>query len=117
MESKQIANTIWQQMRAIDMNLVMCMGVTKPTVIENGLQFTVNGLSFKGLVKITLNGADLYDIKLVKPVRKQNQKAKELGVKMFDTTFEVKEEINDVYFDMLMPILEDRVENRNVKVG
>lgn len=112
MNNKQIANTIWEQMRAIDMNLCMCMGVHKLTIIENGLQFNVNGLSFKGIVQITLNGSDLYDVKLVKSVRKQNLVAKQLGVKTFDTIFEVKKEFNDVFLGDLMDILEDSVEAR-----
>lgn len=116
MTNKEIANTIWGQMKAIDGNLCMCMGVSKLLVIENGLQFNVNGLSFKGLVQITLNGSDLYDVKLVKPVRKQNMVAKELGIKTFDTVLETKAEYNDIFVDDLMGLLEDTVENRKGKV-
>lgn len=112
MANKEIANTIWQQMRLIDSNLCMCMGVHKLIAIENGLQFSVNGLSFKGLVQITVNGADLYDVRFIKPVRRQNNVAKELGVKLFDTTYETKFEINDVFVDELMEILEQKIENR-----
>lgn len=112
MTNKQIATTIWEQMRALDLNLCMCMGVQKLTVIENGLEFTVNGLSFKGKVQITLNGKDLYDVKLVKPTRKQNQTLKEAGIKSFDIVNKPVAEFNDVFVEDLMPLLEDQVENR-----
>jgi hypothetical protein len=77
-------------MKAFDLNLVWCMGVTKLRVIENGLEFRVNGLSYKGLVHITLNAADLYDVSLVK------------SGKM----------IKDVFCEDLMPVLELEIENR-----
>lgn len=112
MTNAETANTIWKQMRSIDSNLCMCMGVSKLKAIENGLQFAVNGLSFKGLIQITVNGSDLYDIKFIKSVRRQNEIAKELGVKIFDTTHEVKFEMHNVFVDELMQALEQKVENR-----
>ena len=111
--NKEIANTIWEQMKTIDSNLCMCMGVQKLTVISRGLQFQVNGLSFKGLVQIKLNGSDLYDVSLVKNVRKQSEAAKEFGVKKFVTAQVVQETINDVYTEDLMNLLEEKVERRN----
>jgi len=109
----QIGQTIWQQMNVIDRNLVWCMGVEKPTSIENGLRFKVNGRSFKGLIEITLNGKDLYDVKLIKVARKQNQNAKALGVVKFDLVNETKEVVNDLFVDQLMPLLEEKVESRS----
>ena len=103
---------IWDQMKTMDRNLVWCMGVHKTALIENGLQFRVKGLSFKGIVEIRLNGRDLYDIKFIKAKRTLNQTAKELGVRMFDTSYETFKELNDIYFDQMMPLLEDVVENR-----
>ena len=111
--NKEIAQTIWTQMNAIDRNLMWCMGVHKPVVIQDGIQFQVKGLSFKGVVQITLNGGDLYDIKFIKPIRTQNQVAKKLGVKMFDVTNELVDEVNNVYVEDLMGILEEKVENRS----
>ena len=103
---------IWRQMLNLDRNLVMCMGVKKLCLIENGLRFYVNGLSFKGIVEITLNGYDLYNIKFIKKTRKQNPIAKNLGVKILDTFHEIHKEFNDVYFDQMMPIMEQIVENK-----
>ncbi len=111
--NKEIANTIWAQMQAIDKNLCMCMGVSKLQIVRDGLQFSVNGLSFKGLVQITLNGADLYDVKFIKPVKKLNKVAQELGVKMYDTTYDTVSEENNVFAEDLMYLLENMVENRN----
>lgn len=111
--SKMIAQEIWSQMNVIDRNLVWCMGTTRPKTIENGLQFNVGGFSFKGFVQITLNGADLYDVKFVKSTRKQNPIAKELGVRFFDTTTEVYKEFNNVFVEDLMPLLEEIVEKRS----
>lgn len=112
MDNKTIASTIWEQMRAIDTNLCMCMGVSKLTVIEKGLQFQVNGLSFKGIVQITLTPADLYQVKFLKAKRTQNQHMKSMGIKTFDTTLEVVSLTGGVYVEDLMPILENFVENR-----
>lgn len=112
MDNKTIANTIWQQMKTLDRNLCMCMGVDKLTVIENGLEFSVNGLSFKGKVQVVLNGKDLYDVILIKPTRKQNEIAKAAGVKMFDTVNQTVAIFNDVFVEDLMPLLEDQVESR-----
>lgn len=112
MGNKEIANTIWSQMKAIDTNLCMCMGVKNLCAVESGLEFKVSGLSFKGIIQIKLNGKDLYDVSFIKPVRKQNKVAKDLGVKMFDTSFETVKSFNDVYVDDLMPLLEENVESR-----
>lgn len=98
MDNKTIANTIWNQMKTIDMNLVMCMGVTKLMVVERGLQFKVNGLKFRGLVEIYLNAGDTYDISFMTP-RSKNI------VKIY----------KDVYFDQVMPLLEDVVEREGLE--
>ena len=115
MNNKEIANTIWTQMKYIDSNLIMCMGVQGLTVIDRGLRFKVNGLSFKGLVEVTLNGGDLYDVAFITHSRKRNETAKALGVIRFDMVRNVQEVVNDVFFDGLMELLEDRVENRGGK--
>jgi hypothetical protein len=108
----QVGQIIWQQMKTLDMNLVWCMGVQKPRALQNGLRFSVNGLSFKGDVVITLNGKDLYDISFIKVSRKVNKEMKDLGVKIFNTTETLLETINDVYAEDMMQVLELKVEKR-----
>jgi len=47
--------------------IVFSWGFHKPTALENGLRFIVNGFIHKGIVDIIYNeGADLFDIKLIK---------------------------------------------------
>ena len=90
------------------------MGTKNMNLLERGLRFNVSGLSFKGVVEITLNGSDLYDIKFFKPVRKQNQVMKDLGIKRFDTTLEEQKHLGflDVFVEDLMHNLEIIVENK-----
>lgn len=114
MTNKEIANEIWSQMKALDGNLVMCMGVTDLTVVERGLQFKVNGLSFKGNVAIKLNGRDLYDISFLKQKRTQNQAAKEHGLKRFDVEMVVVKTLNDIYGEDMMDLLDFHVEKGQV---
>lgn len=99
MTNIEIAKEIYSQMRILDMNLVMCMGVQKLVAVDRGLQFRVNGLSFKGIVEIKLNGGDLYDISFIKPARGKNPAR-------------VLETINDVFAEDMMAFLESKVENR-----
>ena len=99
MTDVEIAQTIYQQMKMLDHNLIWCMGFCKPVAIERGLQFRVNGLSFKGIVQIKLNGGDLYDISFIKPSRGKNP-ARTL------------ETITDVFAEDMMQFLESKVENR-----
>lgn len=117
MDNKAIASEIWNQMKVFDKNLCMCMGVSGLTAINRGLQFKVSGLSFKGFVEVTLNGKDLYDVRFIKAVRKQNLEAKKVGLKMFNTTLETVSGFNDVFAEDLMPLLESVVENREGHVG
>lgn len=111
--NKEIANTIWTQMKAMDSNLCMCMGITGLAVIDRGLEFKVSGLSFKGTVQIVLNGGDLYDVRLVKITKKLNKDIqKQYGIKKYDMIAEVLKETKDVFVDDLMPLLENQIENR-----
>lgn len=110
--NESIGQTIWQQMKIMDMNLIWCMAVRKPTSVDNGLRFEVSGSSFKGVVEVTLNGKDLYDVKFLKASKKQNAYAKDLGVKKFDTSMTVDSMVSDVFCDELMVVLENKVENR-----
>lgn len=112
MENREIANTILAQMKAIDMNLILCMGVNSPQVINRGLQFKVNGLVHKGFVRITLNGLDLYDISLVKVHRKQSEFFKSMGKRRFEMTETVMSEHKNVSVDEMMRVLAISVEGR-----
>jgi len=114
MTSKVIAETIFHQMKTIDMNLMMCMGFHKPMVIESGLQFKVNGLKHRGTVRIILNKAlDTYEIYLGKQKRVLNKNATDLiGRRVYTTTYPTVKTIKDVYVDDMMPLLEQEVEGR-----
>jgi len=59
-----------------------------------------------------LNGSDLYDIRFIKPSRKQIQAYKEVGMVKFETLYEVQEEAKDIYVEDLMPTLAMKVEGR-----
>lgn len=105
-----VGQIIWEQMRILDMNLIWCMGVKKPTLIENGLRFTVNGLAFKGEVEITLNASDLYDVRFNKVGRKLNKELSVVGVKIYDTVKTEMDFVGGVFVEDLMKVLEWKVE-------
>lgn len=112
MDNKTIANTIWQQLKSLDTNLCMCMGVQQLTVIEKGLQFKVNGLAFKGLVQITLTPADLYEIKFLKMKRHYYVNDLDAGIKRYVNLPEVVSVTGGVYAEDMPEILERTVEGR-----
>ena len=97
---KMIADTIRQQIRAIDPWALMAYGATNLMVLnENqmyrgGLSMKVRGQRFKGVLEIQLMYNDTYR------VRTYNQKLDR-----------VKDEVSDVYCDMLVSVLDDLVEN------
>lgn len=71
-------------------------GFNSPKALENGLMFKVQGFIFKGWVKIMYNeGTDLFDITF-------------LSSKM-----EIKNEIEGIYFDMLVDVIDSNVEKVN----
>ena len=71
-------------------------GFNSPTALPNGLKFKVQGFIFKGWVKVVYNeGTDLFDITF-------------LSSKM-----EIKKEIEGVYFDMLVDVIDRSVERTN----
>jgi hypothetical protein len=59
-----IAHTIISQIRSIDKFALSAWGAKEFVSLPNGLQFKTSGSvrKHKGYVKISLNGADLYDI-------------------------------------------------------
>lgn len=105
----QIAKEIWHQMRHLDANLIMCMGVNKVQALKDGLRFKVQGAVFTGSVEIKLNASDLYDISLIKS--KRHYYVNELdGPKRYINKDETVKEIKGVYFDELMPTLNEHIE-------
>ena len=92
-----VATTIRDQIKAIDPAALMAWGARQYVGSENALRFRVSGLKFRGIVAITLNGRDLYDIELGNP-----RKSK----------WVVKHSINDVYCDQLVEVLDRYIEGR-----
>lgn len=66
-KNRKIAETILQQLRALDKWALGSWAARDFVAIDNGLQFRVRGTKIKvgGMVQITLNSRDLYDIKLI----------------------------------------------------
>jgi hypothetical protein len=64
---------------------------------ESFLQFKVQGYKLKGTVRITLNGADLYNLEF------KNRKGKVVNA------------INDVYAEDMVDIIDNLVETNNGK--
>ncbi len=114
--NKEVANTIIRQMKATNINLMMYMGFRKPYIIENGIYFTVSGVSFDGQVEITINSTDKYDIKFIKAVKKIDKETSAMiGDIFYKTEFKVVMRSKDVSSDELMPLLENIIENKRKK--
>jgi hypothetical protein len=90
----EIAQTIREQINYADKWALMAYGstnfiaLTESNEFQGGLQFKVNGMLHKGFVKIQLKWIDTYTITFF------NKK----GV--------IKKEVEDVYCDMLVDILD-----------
>ena len=94
MESnKEMAEYIYSILRS-NLNVMWSWGFNKPTIIENGLKFKVQGFIFKGWVHVIYNGgSDLFEIKLV-------------TIKNVE-----KKIIEGVYFDQLIEVIDENVEH------
>lgn len=86
-----VANTIREQLFAFGKMKVWSWGAHAWVGGENFLQFKVQGHHFKGIVKITLNSMDLYDIEFIKAGK-------------------VIHEVNGIYFDQMTDIIDEYVE-------
>ena len=93
------AQTILDQIKAsrdengnTGIHLMMCWGYRNAQVLENGVQFHVSGLKFKGVVQVRLNGMDLYDIQFW-TIRRN-----------------LKKEYADIYCDQLLELIDGYVE-------
>lgn len=72
--------------------IVFSWGFNTPIAIANGLRFKVQGFKFNGTVEIVYNeGNDLFDVKLIK-------------------NGNVVEQVEGVYLDSLVNIIDYRVE-------
>ncbi|MCP4526652.1 MAG: hypothetical protein GY833_12175 [Aestuariibacter sp.] len=91
--NKAIAETILKQLRTLDKWALGSWAARDFIAIDSGIQFRVRGTKVKvgGMVQITLNGRDLYDIKLL-TIRGVNVKT--------------KAEVNDIFVDSLVDALD-----------
>jgi len=88
----QVAQIIRQQLYAGGRIKVFTWGANAWRAGENFLHFRVTGKLFRGVVRITLNSMDLYDIKLMK------------------VSGEVVKEINGIYNDQLTDVIDNAIE-------
>ena len=90
-----IAKTIRDQITTIDKMALWAWGAKNLIALENGLRFKSSGMTtWNGLVTITLNGRDLYDVEFGR-IRKYEYKA-------------VKT-VNDVYVEDLVHVIDMQV--------
>lgn len=88
--------TILDQLIAMDKMAVWAWGSHKFIVIENGLQFKVQGPKTKkgAYIEIKVNGRDLYDVKLKRNVKK---------------AIKVDSDVNDIFVDQLIDVIDHMV--------
>jgi hypothetical protein len=100
-QTQQVATTIRQQLLAFGQMKVWSWGATNwscgqlAETKENFLAFKVNGLKFKGIVKVILDWSDTYKVQFIKI-----EKGSEV----------IKKEISNVYFDELTDKIDNVVE-------
>lgn len=87
----EMAKHIMQIFKA-HLMVVWSWGFHKPTVLENGLRFNVQGFKFRGVVEVVYNeGQDLFDVSFIKANK-------------------VVKSIDGVFFDMLVDTIDYYVE-------
>lgn len=91
---RQIAETI---LRQIGWGQFKLLTSATAYVIERGISIEFKGSRKASILKVRLNGGDLYDMEFMKIV-----KDKETGCRESRTV----ETFNDVYFDQLIPLFE-----------
>lgn len=67
------------------------------------LMFRVNGLKFKGIVKIQLNAMDTYDVYLFDNSLKMGECKKEISLKTYE----------NVYCDELVDVIDNNIEKQD----
>ena len=74
--------------------ILMSWGYTSPTVIKQGLRFSVSGFLLKGTVEVTYNaGSDLFDLTF------------------YNEDSSVRNTLEGIYFDELLSTIDDQVEH------
>ena len=72
--------------------VVWSWGFNSPMAIPNGLRFKVQGFKFRGVVEVVYNeGRDLFEVSFVKRGK-------------------VVEVVDGIYFDMLVDVIDNKVE-------
>lgn len=72
--------------------VVWSWGFNSPIAVKNGLRFKVQGYKFRGVVEVVYNeGKDLFDVSFIKANK-------------------VIKSVEDVYFDMLVDVIDNYVE-------
>lgn len=99
MTDMTVARTIRSQIAALDHWAWGAWGVRNAMGLDDGIQFDVNGLKFKGKVIIKLTAMDDYTITFGRMNRKT-----------FD--FDVKHTAEGVYCDQLVEILDHYIEGK-----
>lgn len=99
MTDMTIASTIYGQIHALDGMAWYAWGAKNAMGLDDGIQFDVKGLVFKGKVIIKLNGSDLYDITFGRMNRKTFK-------------FDVEHETKDIFCEQLVEILDHYIEGK-----
>ena len=105
----EIAKTIQSQIVPIDNMALFAWGAKKFTALTEtnttlgGLQFVVNGLAFKGIIVISLNGSDLYEIEAKTKSRINRRTMEQTGLKR-------KFFAEDIYAEDLVNVLDSIIE-------
>ena len=88
----EMAKYIMQILRTQSM-IVMSWGFNSPVALPNGLKFKVQGYLHRGWVEVTYNeGRDLFEVRTI------------------NKDGSVKQEVEDVYFDCLVNVIDGLVE-------
>ncbi len=106
MNSREIAQTILEQIKYLDHMALMAWGSKHLIALSSedrpngkrqigGLQMTVNGMKFRGQVLIRLMANDTYTI--------------ECGT-LFKTNWKMKHQLEDVYCEQLVEIIDSLIE-------
>lgn len=90
-----VATIIRDQIHAMDPSAMPAWGAKDLIAFENGLQFKTSGLvKNKGLVRITLNASDLYDVEFGK-------------IRKFE--FTQLQNVEDVFVEDLISVIDEMV--------